>query len=354
MAFQFIETEDRNDRAIATWLLAVAFLVFAMIIVGGATRLTESGLSMVHWNPISGVLPPMSEAEWAEEFAHYQEYPEYQKVNAGMSVDEFKSIFYWEYGHRLLGRFIGLAFALPLLFFLAKRMVRTELKMRLFALLALGGGQGLMGWYMVKSGLVDRPDVSHYRLAAHLMLALLIISALGWVALQLLRPTARHSDQSLLRRLAIAMTLLVSLQLFWGVLVAGLNAGFDYNTWPLMAGALVPSGLLEMSPWWTNFFESILTVQFIHRLGAYLVFALATGFLVTAYRQSAPWDIRCAAWLLLGVVMAQVAIGIWTLLAVVPVALGTLHQAVGVMVLSVSVWLLYELRAPPAETGAVI
>ncbi|MEE8370715.1 MAG: COX15/CtaA family protein [Sphingomonadales bacterium] len=345
----FILTDNRNERAIGIWLLIMAFMVFLMVVVGGATRLTESGLSMVHWQPLSGVVPPLSEADWQAEFAAYQAFPQYQTVNRGMSLPEFKTIFWWEYGHRLLGRLIGLAFALPLLFFLARGRVRRQLKMTLFFLLALGGSQGLLGWYMVQSGLIDQPAVSQYRLAAHLLLALAIFAALLWVALGLLRP-GRGQDDPRVRRLTLAIFGLVFLQSFLGALVAGLDAGRAYNTWPAMDGGFMPELMFDLSPWWLNFFENIAAVQFDHRLAAYLLVGLSAYLLYVALKSKAPRDLRRGAGLLLGLLMAQMTLGIAALLNFVPVGLGTAHQAGGVLVLGLSLYLVFETKAPAASS----
>ena len=337
----FIMTHNRDDRAIGIWLMVVALMVFLMIVVGGATRLTESGLSMVNWQPISGTLPPLSEADWHEEFAAYQAYPQYQTVNRGMNLEEFKTIFWWEYIHRLLGRLVGLAFALPLLFFIARGRVRPDLKMTLFFLLALGGSQGLLGWYMVQSGLVDVPAVSHYRLAAHLGLALVILASLFWVALGLLRPGRGQGDPNF-RRTAGWILGLVSVQSLMGALVAGLDAGRAYNTWPLMDGGLMPDNMFELSPWWINLFENIATVQFDHRMMAYILVALAVHLWIAARRRPLPSSLKTGSAVLLILLLVQAGLGIATLLATVPVGLGTLHQAGGVLVLATSVFLVFE------------
>ncbi len=337
----FILTHNRHDRAIGIWLLVVALLVFVMIVVGGATRLTESGLSMVNWQPLSGTLPPLSETDWQEEFSAYKAYPQYLTVNRGMTLDEFKTIFWWEYMHRLLGRLVGLAFALPLLFFIARGRVRRELKMTLFFLLALGGSQGLLGWYMVQSGLVDVPAVSHYRLAAHLGLALIIFASLLWVSLGLLRPGQGQEDRRF-RRTAGWMLGLVGAQSLMGALVAGLDAGRAYNTWPLIDGGLVPERMFELSPWWINFFENIATVQFDHRMMAYVLLGLAVYLWVLARRRPVPPSLRTGTGVFLVLMLVQASLGIATLLAMVPVGLGTLHQAGGVMVLATSVFLVFE------------
>ena len=344
----FILTHDRDDRAIGIWLLVVALMVFLMIVVGGATRLTESGLSMVNWQPVSGVLPPLSEADWRAEFEAYQAFPQYQTVNRGMDIEAFKSIFWWEYVHRLLGRLVGIAFALPLLFFIARRRVRRDLKMTLFFLLALGGSQGLLGWYMVQSGLVELPAVSHYRLAAHLGLALVIFASLLWVALGLLRP-GQGLDDGKVRRTASWILGLVGMQSLLGALVAGLDAGRAYNSWPLMDGGLVPDRLFELSPWWINFFENIATVQFDHRMMAYLLLGLAIYLWVLVRRRSAPADLKTGVSVLLILMLVQLSLGIATLLAMVPVGLGTLHQAGGVLVLATSLFVVFESRQRKAQ-----
>ncbi len=338
-----ITTINKDDRAIGLWLVGMVLLVFVMIVVGGATRLTESGLSMTDWQPVRGIIPPLSDAEWREEFAAYQQYPEFQKVNRGMDLAEFKAIYWWEYAHRLLGRFIGFAFAIPLLWFWLGGRIKSGHKPKLIGLLLLGGFQGLLGWWMVKSGLIDRPDVSHYRLTAHLMLALVIFAAILWVALSLLRPKDRAGAVKL-RLWATGLVALVFLQLAHGGLVAGLKAGFVYNTWPLMEGALVPRGLFTMQPFWLNFTESLLTVQFNHRLLAYLL--LVYGFILGhhVFRGVYEKDIKVAAGVVLASLLLQIILGILTLIHVVPVALGTLHQAGGVMVLAGSIFFLYTVR----------
>ena len=343
----FIQTGDRNDRAIGLWLLGVAFLVFLMIVVGGATRLTESGLSMTDWQPISGILPPMGPDEWQTEFEAYQAYPEFRLKNPTMTLEEFKGIFYWEYGHRILGRLIGFAFALPLLFFIARRWVRTDLKLTLFSLLVLGGSQGLLGWYMVQSGLIYEPDVSHYRLAAHLGLALFILGALMWVGLGLLRPepmTDPGADHGKFRGLVMGFTALVFLQAILGAFVAGLDAGRIYNSWPLMDGRFAPEGLFYLVPWWLNFFENLATVQFDHRLLAYGLLIFAGGLMVAARRYHLPRTVRRHTHVLMAVLMLQVLLGILTLVYMVPVTLGTLHQAGGALLLVVAVGLSHAIR----------
>jgi heme a synthase len=328
------------DRAVRAWLYLVAGLVFLMIVVGGATRLTDSGLSITEWKPILGAIPPLNEADWHEAFAKYREIPEYHLVNKGMSLEAFKFIYWWEWSHRFLGRFIGVAFALPFIGFLAMGKLRPGLAVRLAGVLALGALQGAVGWFMVKSGLVDRVDVSQYRLALHLSIAFLILGLLLWLAFDLEdgeEPRARALLSAGQTRFAGVIAALVFVQVMLGALVAGLKAGLAYNTWPLMDGALVPEGLGALSPWYLNFFENITTVQFNHRLVAYAVTALVL-WQAWDLRRTLPQTAqsRSAAWLA-AAVLCQVMLGIWTLLAAVPLSLGLLHQAGAAIVLGFAV-----------------
>lgn len=331
-----MERRLQDARAIALWLFAVAGLVALMVVIGGLTRLTESGLSMVEWKPITGWLPPLSDAAWTAEFEKYKQFPEYQKVNIGMTLEGFKSIFWLEYIHRLLGRLIGVAFALPLLLFWIGGRIPVGMKRHLILMFVLGGSQGALGWFMVASGLVDHPDVSHYRLTAHLGLAFFIYAYLLWGALSLLRRgnmvPARGGG------IATLLTAVIFLQVLSGGLVAGMNAGLAHNTWPLMDGAVIPDGLLIIQPWWINFFENAMTVQFQHRMLAYAVFVLA---LITSVmlKQRTHTGLRHA---LLTAVLVQVGLGIATLLSHVPVSLGTLHQAGAVVLLGVAVALWHD------------
>lgn len=350
-------SDNYNDKAIGIWLLIVAIMVLIMIMVGGATRLTESGLSMVNWHPITGFLPPMNYAEWMAEFNAYKQYPEYLEVNAGMSLSEFKEIFWWEYGHRLLGRLIGLAFALPLLFFMAKRMVRVELKMPLFGLLALGGAQGLMGWYMVTSGLVDEPQVSHFRLAAHLGLALIIFMALLAQSLKLLRPKQQQSQDGLsqldiqvrvvmrkrgIRKLKPYMFIFMGLvfsQAIFGAFVAGLDAGYAYNTWPLMDGAFIPPHAYQ-PPYLHNILNDPTAVQLSHRLMAYVLVGLAILIIIRMLRANSSYSpsVKGAIFILVSLVFAQTALGIATLISGVYIPLAVLHQGGAVLLLGAGVF----------------
>ncbi|RME66568.1 MAG: heme A synthase [Alphaproteobacteria bacterium] len=338
--------EARRRRVVGGWLLAVAILVFAMVVVGGATRLTESGLSIVEWAPVSGILPPLNDEAWAAAFDAYRQTPEYRLVNRGMSLDAFKRIYWWEYAHRLLGRLIGLAYGLPFLYLLWRRKVPAGLAPRLWTILGLGALQGAVGWWMVASGLVARPDVSHYRLAVHLSLALVIFAALWWTALGLLTPRRRVPPAAFVRGGTTAFLVLLAVQVVAGALVAGSKAGFAFNTWPLMEGALVPPDLFAMTPWYANLTENILTMQFMHRLLAYGLVALGLWLGWTVWRREAD---KAARWLgggVLAMLVAQVGLGIWTLLAAVPVWLGTLHQAGAVAVLTLALALRHRLQAP--------
>jgi cytochrome c oxidase assembly protein subunit 15 len=340
-----------GNRAIVGWLLACCALIFAMVVLGGVTRLTGSGLSMVHWKPVSGVLPPLSQAAWEREFEHYRETPEYAYVNKGMSLHAFKGIFWFEYAHRLLGRLIGVVFLIPFLYFLARRQIEPSLVPKLVTMFVLGGLQGLLGWYMVKSGLVDDPHVSQYRLAAHLGLAMLIYAYILWTALGLLyagsdqRPRAR----SRLASIAKLLTLAVFVTMISGAFVAGLKAGFTYNTFPLMAGKLVPDGMWTVAPAYLNLFENVTTVQFSHRLLALGTFLALIGLWIMARRWQTTRSQRF--WLHATALAAviQVALGISTLLLRVPVTLGALHQAGAMALLTVLLCLSHAARRSDAS-----
>ena len=334
--------------AVRVWLLAVAALIFLMVSLGGATRLTGSGLSITEWQPIMGAVPPLSEAAWQEAFEKYQQIPQYEHVNRGMSLAAFKLIYWWEWTHRFLGRLIGVAFLVPFLYFLATGQLTRPLMLKLGGIFALGGLQGFIGWYMVASGLVDRISVSQYRLALHMTLAVVIFGAVLWVALSLGRTRARPAGTRPRRGLevaAAATTGLVLLQIAAGAFVAGLKAGAGWNTWPLMDGALIPQGLDAMSPWWANLFENALTVQFNHRVLAYAIVAVVLWHLWSLQRSGADAWARRSGLILLGAVLAQAGLGIWTLLAQVPIPLALLHQAGAVAVFGVALWHWHGLHA---------
>lgn len=318
--------------AISRWLLVVAFLVFCMVVVGGITRLTESGLSMVRWEPISGIVPPLNDQQWQAEFAAYKAYPEYQKINRGMSLDEFKQIYFWEYIHRVLGRIIGLAFAVPLIWFWVRRQIPQGYGWRLSGLLALGGLQGFIGWWMVASGLVDRPDVAHERLATHLTMALIIFALLIWTALDLRLPQgqyAREKGAGLSK--ALLWTLFV--QIIFGAFVAGLNAGYYFNTWPKMGEEWIADGALRLSPFWMNLIENWVLIQFIHRWLAVVVAVLAVMVGMILWRRyRSHWGTA-----LIAMVGVQFALGVFTILYGVPIILGVAHQAGAALLLAACV-----------------
>jgi cytochrome c oxidase assembly protein subunit 15 len=333
--------------AVRLWLLVVAALIFAMVSLGGATRLTGSGLSITEWQPIMGAVPPLSEAAWLEAFEKYKQIPQYELVNRGMSLGAFKLIYWWEWTHRFLGRLIGVAFLVPFLCFLAIGRLSRPLRWQLGGIFVLGGLQAFIGWYMVSSGLAERISVSQYRLALHMTLAVALFGAVLWVALSLGRTgTVRASAVRFGRLEAAAAGIagLVLLQVAAGAFVAGLKAGSGWNTWPLMDGALIPRGLGAMSPWWLNPFENALTAQFNHRLIAYAIAAAVLWHLWSLHGAGVASPQRRSAAILAGAVLAQAGLGIWTLLAHVPIPLALLHQAGAVALLGVALWHWHGLR----------
>jgi cytochrome c oxidase assembly protein subunit 15 len=333
-----------DQRPIAYWLFACCAMVFVTLVIGGVTRLTHSGLSIVEWKPLVGTLPPLSHADWLEVFAKYQQTPEFILRNHDMALDGFKYIFWWEWAHRLSGRLIGLVFLLPYLWFLAKGVLRGRLALRIFGFFILGGLQGAMGWYMVKSGLVDNPAVSQYRLAAHLGLAFLIFGLMFWTALGLLqtRESRRWWDGELSHRMGWVLTGLVFVMVLSGALVAGIRAGLAYNTFPLMNGHFAPPEMWLLDPLWLNFFANMATVQFDHRLIAWVLMGLIPWF---AWRvaQEKP-QARLAAMILTGWLAVQVSLGIGTLLMRVPVSLAAMHQAGAMILFGLLLWNLHLLR----------
>ena len=334
---------QRSRRAVATWLLACCALVFAMVVVGGVTRLTHSGLSIVEWQPIMGAIPPLNDAQWAETFAKYQQTPEFRQRNHDMTVEGFKGIFWWEYIHRLLGRVIGLAFLVPFVYFLAKKRLDADIAWKLGLIFLLGAAQGALGWFMVQSGLVDQPRVSSLRLASHLGLAFVIYGAMLWVALDLLyRERSPASDG--MRGRAGGMVALVFLMVLSGALVAGIRAGLAYNTWPLMNGRLIPEEILLLEPWYANVAYNMATVQFIHRVLALVVALMALGLWFDVRRE--PPNPRARFWsnMLLLAAAAQVSLGIGTLVLGVPVNLAALHQAGAVVLFSTAIMFRHTLR----------
>jgi cytochrome c oxidase assembly protein subunit 15 len=343
-----------RPRAIALWLLAVAGLVFLMVVVGGITRLTESGLSIVRWEPVSGIIPPIGEAAWEAEFAAYRQSPQYQLINSGMSLEDFKNIYFWEYVHRLLGRIIGLAFAVPLAWFAWKRAIPRGYSWKLVLLLVLGGLQGAIGWWMVASGLVDRPDVSHIRLAVHLLLALAIFGLTLWLALDLLA-LAREAKARPARMPTAAIWLLslLFLQFLFGAYVAGLDAGYAFASWPKMGDDWFPADAPMLEPFLRNFADNPILVQFIHR---WLAFAVAAAALVVA-RSAWRAGHGPAAAALIGAVTVQILLGIFTLLSGVELWIAASHQGMAVLLLAAALVAAHRLGegvaaiAPPLEPG---
>ena len=333
-----------SRTAVAGWLGICCVLVFCMVVLGGVTRLTDSGLSMVRWEPISGMLPPLTQTAWQAEFEHYRQFPEYQKINAGMSLDAFKRIFYFEYAHRMLGRLIGLVFAIGFVWLWVRKHLSRPLVPHLIAMFVLGGLQGLLGWYMVKSGLVEIPHVSQYRLTAHLGLAISIYLYMLWVLFKLLERRSAPVVSRGLRRSSWGLGVLAFGTLLSGGFVAGLKAGHAFNTFPLMAGQWIPPGYLALEPTWRNFFENIATVQFNHRLLAISTFALVLVFAIRVIKDKALRPLRKPTLTLAGVATIQVGLGISTLLWFVPVALGAMHQAVALILLSVMLYVVFRFR----------
>ncbi|HEX4762714.1 MAG TPA: COX15/CtaA family protein [Usitatibacter sp.] len=333
----------QSRRTVAAWLLVCCALVFVMVVVGGITRLTHSGLSIVEWQPVMGAVPPLNEAQWAETFAKYQQTPEFKQRNHDMTVGEFKGIFWWEYSHRLLGRVIGLVFLIPFLFFLFRGRLDPEVAWMCGGIFVLGALQGVVGWLMVASGLVDEPRVSSIRLATHLGLAFLIYGFMLWVALDLLfRERGLASDT--MRGRASGMLAIIWLMVLSGALVAGIKAGYAYNTWPLMNGKVVPDEILLIEPWYANIAYNMATVQFIHRCLALVIALMAVGLWFDVRRE--PPNPRPRFWstILLLMAFVQVGLGISTLLLRVPVNLAAMHQMGALVLFSIAIMFRHTLR----------
>lgn len=333
-----VREKAAGKRIVAWWLLLCCALVFAMVVLGGVTRLTGSGLSIVEWRPITGVLPPLSTSDWQETFALYQQSPEFQKVNSHMDLEDFKSIFWLEYLHRLLGRVIGIVFLLPFLLFVATGRIARQEAPKYVLMFMLGGLQGLLGWYMVKSGLVSNPHVSQYRLTAHLLAAFAIYGYMFWMALGLLFRDRDGPRHALFPR-TLAVTGLIVVTVISGGFVAGLKAGLIYNTFPKMGESLIPPGLSMMEPAWRNFVANPVTVQFDHRVLALTTLAAVVAYWFTARRREVPSRLQRALPALLLVAVLQVGLGVSTLLLRVPIALGAMHQAVAMLLFTVALYL---------------
>ncbi|MEX1032700.1 MAG: COX15/CtaA family protein [Cellvibrionaceae bacterium] len=337
--------QPQHNRQLAVWLLVCAFVLFCMIVLGGVTRLTGSGLSMVEWKPLMGAIPPLSDAQWQETFDKYKQFPEYQQVNRGMDLAGFKRIFAYEYAHRLLGRIIGLIFFVPMVFFWWKKRIPAGYKPKLVALFGLGALQGLLGWYMVMSGLVDVPRVSQYRLIAHLGLAVIIYGYMLWVVFDLLFPS--HADAragSRLKRVSFALSGLLFVMILSGGLVSGIHAGFVYNTFPLMNGHFFPPGLYGLTPTWTSIFQDITTVQFNHRILAYLLTVSILGFAIAVLRAGVDGRTKAGIFAMLAMLVVQVSLGISTLLLVVPIPLAAAHQGGAILLLTASLYVCHCLK----------
>ena len=334
---------NSDHRQIALWLLTCAAVIFGMILLGGVTRLTNSGLSMVEWKPLVGIIPPLSQADWQELFLKYQQYPEYQKINMGMTLDEFKPIFMYEYLHRVLGRLIGIIFIIPFVYFYVTKKLSPQLSIRLTIMLILGGCQGVLGWYMVKSGLVDNPHVSQYRLTAHLGLAVLIYSFIVWTALDIL-----NANVNQFRNLAlpsITITGLIFVMILSGGLVAGTRAGYAYSTWPLMGDSFIPAGLYAMQPAWLSAFEDITTIQFNHRILAYIIALFILGFVVKAFYLKVSGKLRTAVISLLVLLVVQISLGVSTLIFYVPISVAATHQVGAVALLTAALFVCHSLNS---------
>ncbi len=327
-------------------------MIVVMVVLGGITRLTLSGLSITEWQPVIGIVPPMTHADWLAEFAKYRLIPQYRVLNPGMSLADFKTIFLWEYVHRLWGRLIGFAYALPFAYFLWRRLVPRRLMLPLAGIFLLGAAQGALGWYMVESGLVHRVEVSQYRLVAHLALALAIYAATLWIALDLLLSPARTVPAAGWRRAGEALVALVGLTIAAGGFVAGLNAGLTYNTFPLMDGRLVPAGYAQLHPFVRNWFENIAAVQFDHRLLATATVAAIVCLWLAGRRAALPRPAHLALHGLLAAVLLQFGLGVSTLLLVVPIPLAATHQAGAVLLLTASVVFRHTLRRPGLDLAS--
>ncbi|WP_428428256.1 COX15/CtaA family protein [Pararhizobium sp.] len=332
-----IDTVSRNRTQIRIWLGIVVLVLFGLVLVGGATRLTESGLSITQWKPIHGVIPPLNAAEWQEEFELYKQIPQYEQINSDMTVEGFKTIFWWEWAHRLLARSIGLIFALPLAFFWVRGQIEPRLKLPLVGILALGGFQGFIGWWMVSSGLADRTEVSQYRLATHLIIACLIFASCIWIGRGLAPHANDPAPTKSSKKMAAIIACMALFQIYLGALVAGLDAGLSYNTWPLMDGSLVPSDLFIQQPAWLNLFENPKTVQFVHRIGAYVLFAFVLMHMIASLRNAPDTTHARRSVLLFVLVTIQAIIGITTLILQVPVGWGVAHQGGALIVLGLAV-----------------
>lgn len=338
--------DGQARRRVGQWLGIWAVMLLVAVVIGGITRLTDSGLSITEWKPVTGVVPPMGEAAWREEFGKYQRIPEYRLEHPTMDLAGFKRIYLWEYFHRLWARIVGLALVIPMAIFWWRRRLDAKLKRRVVVILALTGLQGALGWFMVRSGLTVRTDVSQYRLAAHLGLAFGIIALTVATAARLLIPTVT-SGSSRLRAAAIGWTALVFTTAIAGAFVAGLDAGKIYNEFPLMGGRVVPMGYGRLSPWWANLFDNVIAVQFNHRLLAWLTAVLGLGLGLVVARRKVGGVARWSAGAIVAMVVIQFLLGVLTLLRSVPIPLAASHQAGAVVLFGLGVVLAKAVDGPP-------
>ncbi|NQU68502.1 MAG: COX15/CtaA family protein [Candidatus Marinimicrobia bacterium] len=325
------------NKYIVGWLTSACVLIISMVIIGGITRLTHSGLSMVKWKPVTGIVPPLSFEEWETEFELYKKFPEYQKINYSMTLNEFKSIYFWEYIHRVIGRILGILFIVPFMVFYYKKLIPPLLLKKLGVMFGLGLLQGFMGWFMVASGLVNNPHVSHYRLAIHFLLAIGLVGYIYWSILDYTQPDKVKSQRHVSKWIALGFILtgLIIVQMMWGAFTAGLKAGFAWNTFPKMNGEWIPPGLFLQMPWWRNFFENNLTVQFIHRSLGIIILLFSFAFWKTVRQQFNGIQKRVAFQLFL-ITLLQVILGIFTLILHIPVWLAVSHQLAAVILFLVS------------------
>jgi len=348
--------KQRVDLSLVTWLLFGCFLIFLMVVIGGITRLTKSGLSIVEWDLVMGAIPPLNQEEWMVMFNKYKQFPEYQKLHYHFTLSDFKSIFWWEYLHRLIGRLIGLVFIVPFIYFWVKGRISKSLMPKLLIIFALGAFQGFLGWYMVKSGLVDKPYVSHYRLAIHLVAAFTTFAYTFWVALTEIYKNKKLTIpiQPFLKKLTVAFLVVLAVQIIYGAFVAGLKAGYVYTTWPKMGDQWIAEGVTAMQPWYVNFIEGLAGVQFLHRYIAYVLVVLAAIIWYKARKLNLVKSQQYGVNLLVGMVLLQVLLGILTLIWSVPISLGVIHQAGAFILLAFNIYLLHQLSHQKKEAPELV
>ena len=330
----------KKNKPIIIWLLSGCFLIFIMVVIGGITRLTDSGLSMVNWNLFMGTIPPLNKLEWETTFNLYKQYPEYKKINFNITLEEFKSIFFWEYLHRMIGRLLGLVFIIPFIFFLIKKKLNKKLIIQSMILFFLGALQAFIGWWMVKSGLVNKPDVSHYRLSIHLITAFLTCGYTFWIALTLIFPEKKKGNKKLFQLLLLFFIILI-IQIIYGGFVAGLNAGMGFNTWPKMGDKWIPESVYSLQPFWKNFVEAKYGVQFIHRSLGFLIVAIILLILIIKKNYVLTNKEKNALNITTVITLTQVFLGIFTLILFVPIVLASIHQITAFLLLMSTIYCLF-------------